>query len=60
MDLFLNTFGTYLHCSGELFIIKVPDTAEAKAHNKALSTRRILIENINRLCKMLYQRGLSW
>lgn len=27
-------------------------TAEAKAHNKALSKRRILIENINRLCKI--------
>jgi len=29
----------------------IPHTAEAKAHNKALSKRRILIENINRLCK---------
>ena len=30
----------------------IPHTTEAKAHNKALSTRRILIENINRLCKI--------
>jgi transposase len=29
-----------------------PQTPEDKAHNKALSKRRILIENINRLCKI--------
>jgi hypothetical protein len=29
----------------------IPHTTEAKAHNKALSKRRILIENINRLCQ---------
>ena len=30
----------------------IPHTAEAKTHNKALSKRRILIENINRLGKI--------
>ncbi len=30
----------------------VPQTKEAKIHNKALSKRRILIENINRLCQI--------
>ena len=30
----------------------VPSTAKIKIHNKALSKRRILIENINRLCKI--------
>ncbi len=30
----------------------IPHTIEAKAHNKALSKRRILIENINRWCKV--------
>ena len=30
----------------------IPHTTEAKAHNKALSKRRILIENINRWCKV--------
>jgi hypothetical protein len=29
-----------------------PLTKEDKVHNKALSKRRILIENINRLCKI--------
>ena len=31
----------------------VPQTAEAKIHNKALSKRRIFKININRLCKIL-------
>lgn len=31
---------------------KVPHTAEVKAHNRTLSKRRVLIENINRLCKI--------
>ena len=35
----------------------IPLTPEAKAHNKALSNRRILIENINRLCKIF--RGVK-
>ncbi|MDM8569697.1 transposase family protein, partial [Thiotrichales bacterium HSG1] len=30
----------------------IPRTDEAKAHNKTLSKRRVLIENINRLCKV--------
>jgi len=30
----------------------VPRTAKTKAHNKALSKRRILIENINRICEI--------
>ncbi|MFK5970380.1 MAG: hypothetical protein QM487_09710, partial [Candidatus Marithrix sp.] len=30
----------------------VPRTAKTKAHNQALSKRRILIENINPTCKI--------
>lgn len=31
---------------------EIPRTTEAKAHNKELSKRRVLIENINRSCKI--------
>ena len=41
MDLFLNTFGTYLHCSGELFIIKVPE--QEKQEMSSRKVRSIFI-----------------
>ena len=44
---------------------KIPHTDEAKTHNKALSKRRILIENIFRSKKEVYRGkhkndGLTW
>jgi len=40
MDLILTTFGTYLHCSGEMFLVKV---GEKTTEHSARKVRPILI-----------------
>ena len=37
MDLILTTFGTYLHCKGELFVVKVGDTSQEVSARKIRS-----------------------